>query len=76
MLLDLTCKLCGGSFPQFEVNEEAYKAWQGGRLIQNVMPALTADQREMLISGTCPRCWDNLFPEEEDEEDISEMYTG
>ena len=37
---------------------EAYIKWANGALIQRVMPELTADQREILISGTCPGCWE------------------
>ena len=40
--------------------------WQGGELIQNALPELNADQRELLISGTCPTCWDEMFPPEEE----------
>ena len=35
--------------------------WQAGELIQNAMPNLDADSREQLISGTCPKCWDEMF---------------
>ena len=36
-------------------------AWQNGELIQNALPELSADQRELLISGTCGKCWDKMF---------------
>lgn len=32
-------------------------AWKEGMLIQDAMPSLTQDDRELLISGTCPECW-------------------
>lgn len=32
--------------------------------IQDLLPELDADQREMLISGTHPECWKELFGEE------------
>ena len=38
---------------------------QRGELIQEALPELSADQRELLISGTCPKCWDELFPPDE-----------
>lgn len=31
-------------------------AWQNGELIQNALPELSADDRELLISRTCPKC--------------------
>jgi len=37
--------------------------WRDGELIQNAMPYLDADQREMFISGTCPKCWDKMSGE-------------
>lgn len=34
--------------------------------VQTVFPELSADTREMLISGTCGTCWDAMFPEDAD----------
>lgn len=41
-----------------------YEAWQNGEFIQDAMPYLTADQREILISGICGDCFDLMFPED------------
>lgn len=47
-----------------------WKAWRSGELIQDAMPEVSADDRELLISGTCGKCFDEMFPEiPEDEED-------
>jgi len=35
-------------------------------LIQHALPFLTADQRELLLSGTHSACFDTMFPEEEE----------
>ena len=35
--------------------------WQRGSYIQDVMPYLSADERELLISQTCGGCWENMF---------------
>jgi hypothetical protein len=35
-----------------------------GKPIQEIMPNLTADQREFLISGITPEEWEELFTEE------------
>ena len=40
-------------------------AWIGGELIQVAMPYLTADEREILISGVCGTCFDDMFGDEE-----------
>jgi len=37
-----------------------------GALVQNAFPNLNSDQREFLISGCTPQCWELLFPEEEE----------
>lgn len=42
-------------------DDGGYEAWKNGAMIQNAMPYLTADEREMLISGTCPQCWEEMF---------------
>ena len=39
---------------------EQVELWQNGTLIQEAMPSATADQREFLISGCTPACWDQL----------------
>lgn len=45
-----------------------YALWKGGAYIQEAMPYLTADQREILMSGTCGGCFDRMFAIQEDEE--------
>lgn len=39
---------------------------RGGR-IADIFTYLTMPQRELLISGTHPECWDALFADEEDQ---------
>lgn len=63
-----TCPFCGKE-SCVSVNSEDFEAWQNGALIQNVMPYLSADEREALISGICPNCWDKMFREETEEEE-------
>jgi hypothetical protein len=46
------------------VEYDDYEAWRNGELIQNAMPYLTADQREILISNICGDCFDLMFPED------------
>ena len=58
------CPFCGHA-NEVEVNEMDYFDWQDGELAQNAFPYLSADEREMLISGICPKCWDEMFGGEE-----------
>ena len=60
-----TCPFCGEEHIVF-VNEDDFNAWQNGELAQNAFPYLTADSREMLISGICPDCWNGMFGSGED----------
>lgn len=48
-------------------NSEDYEAWQSGQLVQDVLAYLSADERELLISGTCGKCWDEMFGESDNE---------
>lgn len=40
-----------------------FQAWRDGMLIQNAFKSLNADQRELLMTGICPQCWDETFGE-------------
>lgn len=61
------CPICHHA-NEVMVNEEDYFAWAfDGELVQSAFPYLSADEREMLVSGICPTCWDKMFPDEEDE---------
>lgn len=37
------------------------------RFAQHAYPYLNADDRELIISQTCGKCWADMFPPEEDE---------
>ena len=47
--------------------KSGYVAWLEGALIQDAMPELDKSIREMFISGTCPKCWDEIFATDEDD---------
>ncbi len=60
------CPICGHAH-EVEVNEMDYWDWKDGALVQDAFPYLSANEREILISGICPFCWDNMFGEEVEE---------
>ena len=65
------CVVCGRIHEPVILDAEKYYRWKkGGECIQDVFPdsEMTKDQREILISGTCPECWDVLFGRCEDED--------
>ena len=47
---------------------EAVQAFANGALIQEAFPFMPAQQRERLITGFCPPCWENLFSDPEDDD--------
>ena len=63
VVLEIECVMCNQSIIM-EVSEEGLKKWQQGELIQDALPELTDDEREMLMSGICPTCWDKIFSDE------------
>jgi len=60
------CRLCQ-EVTDLTVNVEGFVNWQAGEHIQEALPELDADMRELLISGTCPTCWEKMFPSDEEE---------
>lgn len=57
------CMVCGQA-SEVSVPVDGYSRWQAGAYVQDAFPAMNADEREMLISGTHPVCWDLLFADE------------
>lgn len=71
------CPFCGKE-TIITVAEADYEAWQAGALAQDAFPYLLAEEREMLISGICPTCWDEEFggddPEDSEEDELECEY--
>lgn len=60
------CWDCGLS-TMMEVPLKGYNEWtMDGQPIVLSFPDMSDDDREMLISGTHPACWDRLFPREDE----------
>ena len=51
---------------EIDVTEGQLAAWKRGFKIQDVMPHLSDDDREFLMSGCTPEDWNTLFPPEEE----------
>ena len=68
MLVKTTCPICHCD-TYLQVDAKEYARWQAGELIQVAMPDLDADEREMLISGICPTCWEDMFGDEDEDEE-------
>lgn len=59
-----TCMICNLE-KTIHCTQEELNLWQGGMLIQNAMPNVSVDERELLISGVCGTCFDEMFDEAE-----------
>lgn len=51
-----SCPMCGKT-SKMKLDGEAYDKWRGGEFVQVAFPRMSADERELLISGTHPACW-------------------
>ena len=63
-----SCVHCG-HWEWLEVDIDRYQRWHAREiLVQDAFPHLSAPQRELILSGTCPTCWDGMFGNEDEEE--------
>lgn len=63
------CILCSQRH-EINVKAEGYEEWKRGAVrIQEVLPETPADERELLISGICGKCFDETFADEDDEDE-------
>ena len=58
------CPICAKA-REVEVNEQDYWDWEDGTLAQDAFPYLEPEEREVLISGICKECWQEMFGGEE-----------
>lgn len=62
LVVETFCTVCGEK-STLSVLEDEYDDWKSGTLIQKAIPSLNPNEREKLISGTCPECLDEMFKE-------------
>jgi hypothetical protein len=60
-----TCVVCGKSTIVELDTVKAEKWLRGSGHVQDIFPEMSKDDRELLISGTHPVCWNKLFPPDE-----------
>jgi len=46
---------------RLRVPRPGYELWRAGAHIQDALSTLTAQEREMLMTGIHPDCWDQLM---------------
>ena len=64
----LPCTVCGLT-SEVDLDPAKFARWKGGEHVQNVWPEWSPDARELLITGTHPKCWDEIFNEGEKDND-------
>ena len=69
MKIPLPCKFCG-EVQEVELSQEQINELQSPnrRHVQDIVPELPAEQRELFISGMCGKCWTDTFGPAPDEE--------
>lgn len=64
------CVFCGKpGTVEVDMTDEQYREFSSPsrRHIQHILPDVSAEIREQLISGTHPACWDELFEDDEND---------
>ena len=68
-MTDITCNVCGSS-NKVECEEKDLARWRNGEgPIQQILSYISAADRELLISGTCGKCFDSMFGSEDEEDE-------
>jgi hypothetical protein len=65
--IGIKCVMCD-HVVEIPVTEDELLRWNSYKnSVQEQFPNLAPELREMFISGICPKCWNDLFPPEEEE---------
>jgi tRNA(Arg) A34 adenosine deaminase TadA len=58
----MPCRMCGNRSVLHDVDALGYVRWKElGENIQDALPGLDADQRELLMTGTHAHCWERMW---------------
>ena len=61
MTVKIPCVRCHEVY-ELKLDIRKYNKWrQGGGNIQDIFPEMPPEQRELLISQICHKCWDYMF---------------
>lgn len=58
--IDNICFHCGQE-NKILVETDKLEKWRNGAYIQDAFPDLSADDRELIMTGTHPECWEEMF---------------
>ena len=60
----LPCPGCGDRITIAATVQQFVAYMSRDQFVQNVFPELDDDTRERFISGVCPTCWEEMYPED------------
>ncbi len=60
VLIIKPCPFCKNEYQKM-FPADGYRRYQAGEKVQNCFPHMSTDDREFLITGTCPTCWGLTF---------------
>lgn len=63
-----TCPLCHGT-KVIEVTDGSWRMYAEGAFAQDAFSYLSVDDRERLMTGICPACWERMHERTEDGDD-------
>ena len=67
--VEKACPFCGNKNTVM-VEAQDFMDWRDGLLAQDAFPYLSADDREVIISGVCSTCWDATFGGDGEDQEI------
>ena len=66
IIYEAKCPICG-KINKLEVDDTAFMAYKAGvGKIQHLFPDLKPEERELIQTGICNTCWNDMFPEDEE----------
>lgn len=68
MAFEGRCPFCGKK-TEIQIEEAQYFNWLSGAMVQDAFPALSATDREVLLTGMCPKCQESIFGSGDEEDD-------
>lgn len=70
VIVTISCMHCGKEF-SVPMSEDQYNRltnrFKTGELIQNILPDVSPEIRELFISRTCAKCWNDIMSFDEDD---------
>ena len=59
--ITVKCPFCGCITLLRNIDKDAFTKYMNGELIQRVFPEMSANDRELLMTGMCKKCQDQIF---------------